>query len=431
VTDFIVNNYTSTILPIQAVEIFFLLLYNVAKDFKFMEDKMRKLSFLLVIMMVLGFSSASCENKPADDDIVDFVKIPNTFTNAVELVSYIKIGWNLGNTLDAGRPGGPQPHTVTQMETNWGNPVTSKANITTLKNAGFNTIRIPVTWNKTLDANNNIRADWMARVKQIVDYVIDNGMIAIINTHHDESIFKFTDAQVNQSLPVFEKVWGQIAETFKGYNERLVFEALNEPRTPGSALQWQGGTPEERANINKYYENFVNVVRNSGGNNDKRILMVNTYAASAEQVAMDGLVLPTDTNANRLIVSIHFYEPYNFALNTNATYNSWDKNSGTDTYPIIQRVNRAYNVFVSKGIPVVIGEFGAMNKSNEAVRAEWAEFYVKTAMDKGIPCIWWDNGGFTGSGELFGLLDRSKNTFAYPKVVSGLMKGVSGWRKDD
>ena len=152
--------------------------------------------------------------------------------------------------------------------------------------------------------------------------------------------------------------------------------------------------------------------------------MVNTYAASANQNAMDGLVIPADTVTDRIIVSIHFYEPFNFALNTNPAFNSWNRNNSSHTTPITDRINRAYNTFVSKGIPVVIGEFGAMNKNNEAVRGQWAEFYVKTAMDKGIPCIWWDNGAFEGDGELFGLINRRTNTIVYPLVLDGLMNGV-------
>jgi endoglucanase len=400
-----------------------------------------------IIAAVIIFSTIGCAingsynnngnngNNNNGDKTVD---IPDTFESAAELVSYIRIGWNLGNTLDAVgntstgfswlSDGIYANTTVTQMETAWGNPVTTKATITALKDAGFNTIRIPVSWYKTIDSNNVIRQDWMNRVIEVVDYVIDNDMIAILNTHHDEGIFKFTNAQVDQSLIIFQKIWEQIAETFKDYDERLVFEALNEPRTKGVPHEWSGGNTEERNNLNKYYQLFVNIIRNSGGNNNRRILMVNTYAASANQNAMDGLVIPADTVTDRIIVSIHFYEPFNFALNTNPAFNSWNRNNSSHTTPITDRVNRAYNTFVSKGIPVVIGEFGAMNKNNEAVRGQWAEFYVKTAMDKGIPCIWWDNGAFEGDGELFGLINRRTNTIVYPLVLDGLIRGAADWR---
>jgi len=406
---------------------------------------MKKLPLFFVIVAVTVFFALSCAGNSGNNDYeIVHVDIPDTFADAAELVSFIRIGWNLGNTLDAaendrGFPwlgGGVYANTsVTQMETAWGNPVTSRATITALKNAGFNAIRIPVTWFKTLDANNNIRPDWMARVKVIVDYVIDSGMIAILNTHHDEVVFKFTNAQVDQSLVIFQKVWEQIAETFKDYDERLVFEGLNEPRTKGAPHEWSGGNAEELNNLNRYYQVFVDTVRNSGGKNNSRILMVNTYAASPVQRAVDGLVIPNDSVPNRIIVSVHFYEPYHFALNsnpvgTNNSVRTWDINNSQDTSPITERINRVYNRFVSNGIPVVIGEFGAMNKNNEETRAQWAEFYVRTAMDKGIPCVWWDNGAFSGNGELFGLINRSSNRFTYPQVLAGLMRGVSQWRAD-
>jgi endoglucanase len=90
-------------------------------------------------------------------------------------------------------------------------------------------------------------------------------------------------------------------------------------------------------------------------------------------------------------------------------------------------INRAQNTFINRGIPVVIGEFGAMNKNNVDMRADWAEFYVKTAMDKGIPCFWWDNGAFSGGGELFGLLIRQIDDFPFPQIVDALMRGTSDW----
>ena len=405
---------------------------------------MNNLSFTFVIAALIVFFAVSCAGNSNKNNNGDFdyeiihVDIPDTFSNAAELVSYIRIGWNLGNTLDtfgntssgySWLGGGSFADTsVSEMETAWGNPVTSKEVFTALKNAGFNTIRIPVTWYKALGANNTIRADWMARVKTVADYIIDNDMIAIINSHHDESIFKFTNAETEQSLAVYKRVWEQIAQTFRDYDERLVFEGLNEPRTKGAPHEWSGGNAEERNNLNKHYRLFVDTVRNSGGKNDKRILILNTYGASAVQAAVDGLEIPADTVPDRIIVSVHFYEPYNFALNTNASFNSWSKNNSSDTSPITERVNRVYNKFVRNGIPVIIGEFGAMNKGNEETRAKWANFYVKAAMDKGIPCIWWDNGSFSGDGELFGLINRNTKTITYPRVLAGLMHGTSGWK---
>jgi len=353
----------------------------------------------------------------------------DSFNNitAAQLVSEIKVGWNLGNTLDCTNVTwfGPNP-TVTQLETAWGNPVTTKANIDALKNAGFNAIRIPVSWAKCADANYNIRADWMARVKEVVNYAVDNNMYILLNTHHDESIFKFLNKDMEESQKAFKMIWGQIANAFKSYNEKLVFEALNEPRTAGSQNEWNGGTAEERNNLNIYYRLFVETVRASGGNNEKRVLMINTYGASAVASAMNSLEIPNDIVNNKIIVSIHAYAPYNFALNANSAYNTWNRNSSADTNPIAEPINLAYNTFVSKGIPVILGEFGAMNKNNIAAGTQWAEYFVNYAKNKEIPCFWWDNGSISGDGEKFGLLDRKTNNFSFPEIVAALMKGATG-----
>jgi endoglucanase len=249
-------------------------------------------------------------------------------------------------------------------------------------------------------------------------------MYILLNTHHDESIFKFKNDDYTASLNAFEKIWTQIAEAFKDYDEKLIFDGLNEPRTKGSKDEWGGGTAEERANLNKYYQKFVDVVRGSGGKNtSQRFLLINTYAASAETAAMDGLTLPTDTVQKKLIASYHAYSPYEFALLQDKTKNTWSKNDVSDTSGITYHINRAQSTFISKGIPVIIGEFGAMNKDNTATRAEWAEYYTAQARVKGIPCFWWDNGATTGDGELFGLLDRNTNKFVYPEIVKALMRG--------
>ena len=401
---------------------------------------------ILVIVIITGCKNVSNNrNVRADNDTGVNTHVPyvnNTYASArpfnditaAALAANIRIGWSLGNTFDAfGNTatgfawlgGGVFANTsVSQMETAWGNPVTTKANIDAIRRAGFNTIRIPVTWYKACDRNYNIRADWMARVTEVVNYAVENDMYVILNTHHDESIFRFNNAAMEESLRAFKRIWEQIAENFKHYNEKLIFEGLNEPRTKGSENEWTGGTTPERNNLNRYYPVFVETVRASGSNNARRLLMITTYAASTEAAAMNGLTLPSDTVPNKLIVSIHSYSPYNFALNTSRAYNTWSRTNSSDTSPITSMLDRAHNTFVSKGIPVIMGEFGAMNKENEEARAQWAEFYVSYAKSKGIPCIWWDNGVFTGDGELFGLINRNNNTFPYPNILAALMRGA-------
>jgi endoglucanase len=337
---------------------------------------------------------------------------PKSFLDisAEELTAKIKIGWNLGNTLDA------------PNETEWGNPYTRKSNIDAIKAAGFNAVRIPISWNHHVDSSYNINAGFMKRVKEIAGYAIDNDMYIIINTHHDENIFKFQNADMTASKLAFEKVWKQIAGQLRNENEKLIFEGLNEPRTKGSQREWQGGTAEEWANLNQMEQIFVNVVRASGSNNTKRILMITTYAASAEQAAMDGLILPDDpsNSVNKFIVSIHAYSPYNFALNEGAgAVNTWSAGNFNDTNGVNTPLDRAYNKFVSNRIPVIMGEFGALNRNNESARAAWAEYYVSYAKSKNIPCFWWDDGGN------FKLLNRGNNTFYFPAIKDALIRGAN------
>jgi endoglucanase len=376
--------------------------------------------------------SASAGAKPKFNDIT-----------AAQLVADIRVGWSLGNNLDVFGGNGTERGfswlggglyantTVLQMETAWSNAPASKANIDAIHKAGFNAVRIPVTWYKACDAQHNIREDWMARVKEVVDYAVDNDMYVILNSHHDEGrFFKLTDRDMKKTEQAYAKIWTQIAEAFKDYDEKLVFEGLNEPRTLGSANEWSGGTEAEHKNLNKLNQLFVDTVRKTGGNNAKRILMIPTYGAYGGEAAQRALVMPKDKAKDKIIVSIHSYAPYDFALKTGAGANttSWSKNNKNDTDPIHAPLDLAYELFVSQGIPVIMGEMGAVNRSNIRARAEWAEYYVAYAKTKGIPCFWWDSGTTNPTGaplyyETFGILDRETSEFVHPQIVDALMRG--------
>jgi endoglucanase len=345
-----------------------------------------KLLAVITLMALIAFPMATCDKNTREDIGPGVQRIsnqepsnPEPFddVSAAELVANIRVGWNLGNTLDcAGLTWLGDNASVAQLERAWGNPSTTQANFDALKNAGFNAIRIPVSWSKCAipRAEYSIRGDWMARVKQVVNYAVNCDMYIILNTHHDEDIFKFRDSEIEKSKKTFGIIWEQIAEAFKDYNEKLIFEGLNEPRTKGSPAEWNGGTAEERKNLNEMNQLFVDTVRASGSNNVKRILLIPSYGASATPQAMEAVEIPSDpaNNKNKIIVSIHAYSPYNFALNKDSPVNTWDRNNENDTKDITGAVDRAYNLFVSKGIPVIIGEFGAMNKNNVADRVKWA-----------------------------------------------------------
>lgn len=335
--------------------------------------------------------------------------------SSTELVREIRIGWNLGNTMDATDGFG------LSTETSWGNPRTTKAMIDKIREGGFNTLRVPTTWEKHLGPAPDYTIDpaWLNRVAEVVDYGINNRMFVILNLHHEEWHFP-SYANEAAAIRILTKVWTQIAERFKNYDEHLIFEGLNEPRQKGTADEWNGGNREGQEVVNRFNAAFVRTIRNSRGNNPLRHLMIPPYAATSSTNAWDNFVIPWD---NKIIVSIHAYTPYDFALNISGT-SDWRLDNSADTGAITYLMDSIHRYFISKGHPVIIGEFGAMNKNNLRQRTNWANFYVKTAKAKGIPCIWWDNGIINGDGELFGLLDRTNCTFYYPDLVNAMMRGI-------
>ncbi len=332
--------------------------------------------------------------------------------SALDLVKDMKLGWNLGNTMDA-----------FDGETSWGNPMTTKAMIDEVKKAGFNTLRIPITWYKHIGAapNYTINSDWLNRVEQIVNYAMDNNMYVIINLHHESNSW-LIPKYANQSDNINEitKLWAQISDRFKNYSDYLIFETLNEPRLVGDPTEWSGGTAEARDVINKYNLAAVNTIRNSGGNNAKRFIMVPTYAAAAMPTCVDSLVIPN--NDNRVIVSLHMYSPYTYCGDINGT-SYWGSDS--DKSNLDGELDAVYNKFVRNGRAVVIGEFGSINKNNLSSRVVHAEYFVKAAKTRGMPVIWWDNNQFTGGkAESFGIFNRSSLTWVFPEIVKALVNGA-------
>ncbi len=330
--------------------------------------------------------------------------------SAAEIVKDMKIGWNLGNTLDCYNV----TWEVSDFETAWGNPRTTKAMIDTVKKAGFNAVRIPVSWNEHMNGN-KIDGDWLNRVNEVVDYVIDNDMYAIINVHHDDYTWlnpsKADEAAVKAKLV---SIWEQLSDRFKDYDQHLLFEGMNEPRIIGGQDEWTGGTAEEREVINHLFQAFVDTVRKSGGNNSSRALIITSHAASIEADAVNDIVVPDD---DRIIVSIHYYSPWDFAGGENGKS---DWGSDSEKKELDKGFDFLKSKFIDKGVPVIIGEFGATNKNNDSVRASYMEYYVKSAKSRGITCFIWDN----GTKDEFGLLDRNSLTWYFKNVVDAAVKGA-------
>lgn len=348
---------------------------------------------------------------------------------AIQFVQDMKLGFNLGNTFDA------YSDTSTgddlEMETIWGNPETSKEFIQAVHANGFDTIRIPVSWHNHVDEDYNINEAWLSRVQEVVDYAIDDGMYVIINIHHDNheeaNCFYPDEEHKEQSLTYVEKIWTQLSERFKDYDNKLIFESLNEPRLIGHANEWWIDANNEDCKeaisvINELNQKFVDVVRSSGGNNADRYLMCPGYCASPDGALNDGFVLPTDTADNKIIISVHAYTPYSFALEMPGV-DTFDADSYVSTKDIDNFMDKLYDKYISQGIPVLIGEAGCMNKNNNVqARVKWAAYYTAKARSCGLTFLWWDNGAFAGNGELFGLMRRSDGTVVYQDILDAMLK---------
>lgn len=370
---------------------------------------------------------------PYDSDIISAT--PTDDLSSVEFAKELVIGWNLGNTLDA------------PTETKWGMPETTQEMINAVKAAGFETIRIPVSWSEHVDSSYNINSDWMSRVKEVVDYAVNNDMYIILNVHHDNysedelsdsDTYGFavsTDSTLQtKSKAYLEKVWTQIATKFASYDEKLIFEVLNEPRAVSTSDEWyitSASTAKTYCDIITDYENTcISAIRAVSGNED-RYIMVPSYAASGTMtVTLDNYTLPDDSASDKLIFSTHAYSPYNFAMaNADSTFDSDDEASLTSIF------NYLKTNYTDKGIGVVMGEASASNKDNTSERIKWAEDYFAKAESAGIPVVLWDNMVYTADGssgvydgEHHGWLNRNACKWYFPTIIQAMMDtvGVSG-----
>ncbi|AAK78801.1 endoglucanase [Clostridium acetobutylicum] len=326
---------------------------------------------------------------------------------SLQIVKNMKVGLDLGNSLDS-------PFN----ETDWGNPKTTKSMITKIKQAGFNTVRIPITWNSHIGPAPDYTIDnaWLDRVQEVVNYAYDNHMYVIINLHHEDSWLIPTYANKDAATAELTKLWTQISNRFKNYNDSLIFETMNEPRLIGTPEEWYGGTSEARDVVNSYNLAAVNAIRDTGAKNSSRFIMIPTYAASSDKISINGLKIPN--NDKKILISLHAYIPYNFAMNVNGT-SSWG--SAKDKKELDSTLNAIYKKFGKKGYGVVIGEFASVNKNNENQRASLAKYYVSAAKKRSIAPIWWDNGVYSsGAKDSYGIFNRNTLRWECPKIVHAL-----------
>ncbi|WP_051204662.1 glycoside hydrolase family 5 protein [Butyrivibrio sp. VCD2006] len=335
-------------------------------------------------------------------------------TPAWEIVNDMTIGWNLGNTLDAHDVNIKMSDPPSKQETCWGNPETTQEMIDAVLDLGFNTIRVPITWKAHIDEEGNIDPAWMDRVQEVVDYVYGRGAYCIINVHHEDWNYPYYDNQEKASQ-LLSAIWTQVSERFKDYDSHLIFELQNEPRKVGTDVEWNGGDKEGKEVVNAVNMAGYEAIRAAGGNNEKRLIMFPGYAASSQTNCIRAIELPE--NDDCVAVSVHAYTPYEFALESPGR-STYDNDHG-DLDRLLQDIER---IVFFKNVPVIIGEFGAVNKDNEAERVAWVTDYLRKARAKNIPCVWWDNGQFDGNGENFGIIDRRTLEIPYPDLVKAIQE---------
>lgn len=377
-----------------------------------MKTYMKKLTVLLVSVLYLSLFNLSAA---ADEE----------FETAEAAVSNISVGWNLGNSLDCsgdwiklysqGKPA--------DYETAWGNPVTTKAMITAIKDAGFNAVRVPVTWEAHIESDGNIDKAWLDRVQTVVDYVVSQDMYCIINVHHDagsDGWLKATAKVFKNTSVKYESLWLNIAERFKDYDNKLMFEGFNEMLDKNN--DWGKTSSEGYKAINDYNQLFVTTVRKTGGNNAIRNLVLQTYVANGtNEDNLKNFKLPSDTAKNHLIVEVHNYDPQSFAFPKAEWLESTDKWGTAEEKEYLDNVFETLSKYSKKwSAPIIVGEFGAEYKSNDSERAKYAEYFVKAAGKNGIKCFWWDTGGMA-------LIDRENCKIIHKKVVEALVKSAGAY----
>jgi len=324
------------------------------------------------------------------------------------------VGWNLGNSLEAMGPGN---------ETAWGNPAVTQQLISSVKAAGFDTIRIPVAWSVFTDSTNyTIDPVWMNRVAEVVNYALSEDMYVIMNEHWDggwlNHPFYANQDSLNNRLSI---MWTQIATHFRDYDHRLLFAGTNEVMNEGDY-----GTPtQEYVDVqNSYNQTFVNAVRATGGINADRYLVVQGFNTNIDHT-INFAVVPSDSASNRLFMEVHYYDPYNFTLNTDSSVTEWPSTVETwanESWADAQMQTMQSN-FVNQGVAVILGEYGVVSRQSvsghEASRVRWNQYITQSAVDHGLVPVYWDN-GYTGDGGM-GLFDRNSGNQVYPDIINALV----------
>ena len=349
--------------------------------------------------------------------------------DAMAFVKELKAGWNLGNAFDA-YDDNNYCHGL-NLESYWCHAKTTREMIHVLKESGFNLVRIPVSWHNHLTDNDyTIDPAWMNRILEVASWIVEEDMFFIINIHHDNwTGYLYPDSEhYEQSEKYICAIWKQIADAFADFDEHCIFESMNEPRLVGTTYEWTYNENSAKQRdamecINNLNQKFVDTVRSAGGNNITRYLVVPSYCAKPEAVLGLLFRMPEDTEENRIIIAVHAYTPYDFALNLNSSDSSFDLEKDKQKISAISTfMNQLYNRYIKVGIPVIIDEFGVLNKNgNLQDRVNYSAFYIAAASARGMTCCVWDNHVFSGTGEQLGILDRKKAEWIYPDIARAII----------
>lgn len=337
---------------------------------------------------------------------------PEDWEDAATAVLNMRTGWNLGNTLDA-HDASWAGRSVEGFETGWGQPVTTPGLFQMFAEEGFGAIRLPVTWNLHMDRNNKVDEAWMSRVEEVVNYILDSGMYCVMNVHHDtgtDGWLRADEEVYNDTRDRFITLWQQIAVRFRDYGPRLLFESFNEMLDVHN--QWN--TPVSASSytyIDKYNQDFVNTVRATGGNNASRNLVVNNYCASSVPAAFEALGIPADQVGGHIIAEFHSYSPYNFAMNEGSgAIKTWTEACEKEVRKQIETIAALAR---AKGVPAIIGEYGATSERAQEEMARQAQCYVDACKKNGMACFYWMN--------LSDGADRNVPKWTMPKVKNAIL----------
>lgn len=317
----------------------------------------------------------------------------------------IKRGWNLGNYFDS-----------IGEETNWGNPFVTLEFLELVKNQGFDTIRIPITWFPHIK-NDVIDSNFLQRVEEVVDMALSLDFNVIINMHHDGNRelngwllpIESKESEIKEKYKLY---WTQIALYFKEKSTKLIFESMNEFKN-----DYEEPSEYQVDFHNDLNQMFVDIIRSTNGNNKSRYLLIPTYNADIDH-GLKHFQLPVDIIENKLIVSIHYYDPYKFTILNEQT--EWGISEEEKQY-FSKQVEKIEKKFIEQNIPVIITEFGVVREASDHYKKMYFHNIINVSKNK-IPLIIWDNGKFEGDGEKFALFNRSTNEVIEPEILNIFLK---------